>query len=543
MAPSFLRKKPRHSNNQASAPRDTPTIRHSLSLPDLTTPLIDTSSWEEVPPFTFSSAQGNSPVSPTPRAAGSPVSPVCRSSGTRNRKPSMVGGHGGEVQFHRPFTPKLVINSSPHNVFWGGDFRVSAAQWGRDSATKQGGQAQGLGVGNGRADVRQSMASVVSRRKTRKKGAAEKMNVVVAGGKGVGKTSFINLMISSLSEPTPERLKPTPNPAPTSRPQSHTCLSTYSQDRILLRLIDTPGLELSPDDNIAVGGITAETALGHGEGVKAKERERGVKGLLRILEERFKYTLREESKVQRRVGADEGLVHLVLYLIDARAVLRPEEAQKPTQDVDWSCMGLFDDEGLQDPDHEQTETETNTFGPKLPSIEIDIIDRLSKRANVLPILSRTDSLTVSELEAVKAAVQRDLSAAFSKTPGRGFGVFGSDEESLSDSIKEEDMQVDQPDPRPPTPNSIHSTATLSAPGLPWSIFIPSPSVPGGAEVQAGARQFPWGTASVLDPEHSHFGLLLDNILGEYTKVLRNKTREVLYENFRTERLLAKSQGK
>ncbi|TYJ58098.1 hypothetical protein B9479_001194 [Cryptococcus floricola] len=509
MPPSFLRKKPRHSN-QAPAPKKPPAIRHSLSLPDLTTPLIDTSSWEEVPPFTFSSAQGDSPVSP--RGPGSPVSPIGRSSGTRNRKPSMVGGHGGEVQFHRPFTPKLVINSSPHNVSWGGDFRVSAAQWGRDASGKQ---AQGQGLG--RPDVRQSMASVASRRK------------------------FIDLMISSLSAPSPEQLKPTLNPAPTSRPQSHTCLSTHSQDRILLRLIDTPGLELCPDEDL-VGGIAAETALGHGVGVKGKERERGVKGLLRILEERFKYTLREESKVQRRVGADEGLVHLVIYLIDAREVLRPEEARKPTQEIDWSCVGLFDDEGLQDPDHEQTDTETSTFGPKLSSIEIDIIDRLSTRANVLPILSRSDTLTVSELEAVKAAVQRDLSAAFSKTPGRGFGVFGSDEESLSDSIKEEDMEVDQPDPRPPTPNSIHSTASLSAPGLPWSIFIPSPSVSGGPEVTAGVRQFPWGTATVLEPEHSHFGLLLDNILGEYTKVLRNKTREVLYENYRTERLLAKSQG-
>ncbi|ODO10961.1 hypothetical protein I350_01560 [Cryptococcus amylolentus CBS 6273] len=505
MPPSFLRKKPRHSN-QTLAPKNPPAIRHSLSLPDLTTPLIDTSSWEEVPPFTFS-AQGDSPVSP--RGPGSPVSPVCRSSGTRNRKPSMVGGRGGEVQFHRPFTPKLVINSSPHNVSWGGDFRVSAAQWGRDASGKHAGQAQGQGLG--RPDVRQSMASVASRRKSRKKGAAEKMNVVVAGGKGVGKTSQVANLIHDY--------------------------------RILLRLIDTPGLELCPDEDL-VGGIAAETALGHGVGVKGKERERGVKGLLRILEERFKYTLREESKVQRRVGADEGLVHLVIYLIDAREVLRPEEARKPTQEVDWSCVGLFDDESLQDPDHEQTDTETSTFGPNLSSIEIDIIDRLSIRANVLPIISRTDTLTVSELEAVKAAVQRDLSAAFSKTPGRGFGVFGSDEESLSDStnIKEEDMEVDQPDPRPPTPNSIHSTASLSAPGLPWSIFIPSPSVSGGPEVTAGVRQFPWGTATVLEPEHSHFGLLLDNILGDYTKVLRNRTREVLYENYRTERLLAESQG-
>lgn len=43
---------------------------------------------------------------------------------------------------------------------------------------------------------------------------------------------------------------------------------------------------------------------------KERENERNVNGLLNIVEERFEYTLREERKVRRRVGAEEGLVHL-----------------------------------------------------------------------------------------------------------------------------------------------------------------------------------------------------------------------------------------
>lgn len=43
---------------------------------------------------------------------------------------------------------------------------------------------------------------------------------------------------------------------------------------------------------------------------KEGENERNVKGLLNIVEDRFEYTLREERKVRRRVGAEEGLVHL-----------------------------------------------------------------------------------------------------------------------------------------------------------------------------------------------------------------------------------------
>lgn len=61
-------------------------------------------------------------------------------------------------------------------------------------------------------------------------------------------------------------------------------------------MIDTPGLDLSlGEDQVAA---------------KEGENERNVKGLLNIVEERFEYTLREERKVRRRVGAEEGLVHL-----------------------------------------------------------------------------------------------------------------------------------------------------------------------------------------------------------------------------------------
>lgn len=57
------------------------------------------------------------------------------------------------------------------------------------------------------------------------------------------------------------------------------------------------------------------------------------------------------------------------------------------------------------------------------------IRQLEKRANVLPVVSHTDSLTIDELEDVKAAVNRDLAAVFARTPGKGFGVFrtGHDE--------------------------------------------------------------------------------------------------------------------
>lgn len=220
MTPSFLRKKLRQTSSaQQQPPHKNPhnntIVRHSLSLPDLTTPLLDPSSWEEVPPFTFTFPAVHTPASKsdssskrTPKGGGvgmvlcrppkqkqqqdqqglGTTSPSARASGiglgntiqTRNRTPSLVGN---EVQFHRPFTPNKVVN--PFSGGWkDGDFRMSHASWDRGGTFAE--------MGMGTRGVRESMPSVISRRKTRKKGAAEKMNIVVAGRKGAGKTRQVD---------------------------------------------------------------------------------------------------------------------------------------------------------------------------------------------------------------------------------------------------------------------------------------------------------------------------------------------------------------
>ena len=64
-------------------------------------------------------------------------------------------------------------------------------------------------------------------------------------------------------------------------------------DPLQLRLIDTPGLNLSNDP------------------VSSKARERGVAGLTRLLEDRFEETLKEESRIVRtRKRQEDGMIHL-----------------------------------------------------------------------------------------------------------------------------------------------------------------------------------------------------------------------------------------
>jgi septin family protein len=86
-----------------------------------------------------------------------------------------------------------------------------------------------------------------------------------------------------------------PSPTgPTLRLSSQVVTAAVEQyDPVQLRLIDTPGLNLSNDP------------------VASKARERGVAGLTRLLEERFEETLKEESRIIRtRKRQEDGMIHL-----------------------------------------------------------------------------------------------------------------------------------------------------------------------------------------------------------------------------------------
>ncbi|QRV77659.1 Septin-9 [Ceratobasidium sp. AG-Ba] len=53
------------------------------------------------------------------------------------------------------------------------------------------------------------------------------------------------------------------------------------------------------------------------------------------------------------------------------------------------------------------------------------------------------------------------------------------------------------------------------------------------------RKYRWGTIDVLDPAHCDVGVLRSVVLGSHMNALKTHTREVLYEKYRTEKLLAR----
>lgn len=90
----------------------------------------------------------------------------------------------------------------------------------------------------------------------------------------------------------------------------------------------------------------------------------------------------------------------------------------------------------------------------------------------------------------------------------------------------------------------HAPSVDTTPATPMSLTTAPPRtafLDGPPEALHGVftRKFRWGTVDVLDPKHCDFSALRTAVLSTHLKVLKTQTKEVLYEKYRTEKLLAR----
>lgn len=150
-----------------------------------------------------------------------------------------------------------------------------------------------------------SRAGTMRRARQRRQAA---LTVIVAGPQCSGKTSFIDALTGVLDAEAP-RL--TVRMGPTTGVVRHDV--HVPDERRGVTLFDTPGLPA---------------------GERKQERARALNALLTIVEERLARVLDEEAKVVRRKSDGGELVHLIIYVIDARTVLAPVNPV----DVDWDTV-------------------------------------------------------------------------------------------------------------------------------------------------------------------------------------------------------------
>lgn len=152
--------------------------------------------------------------------------------------------------------------------------------------------------------------------------------------------------------------------------------------------------------------------------------------------------------------------------------------------------------------------------------DIRILKRLTIRVNVIPVIAKADLLTNTQLANLKQAIKRDLK---------------------QHDIRVFDFPVDEDEVEPELVQEIANVQSQ----FPFSVITPEDAditEPNTGEKIRG-RQYAWGIIDCLNPKHCDFVVLRDILLSSHRKLFKDITLEVFYEQYRTERLMARKASK
>lgn len=190
-----------------------------------------------------------------------------------------------------------------------------------------------------------------------------------------------------------------------------------------------------------------------------------VETLVHYLETQFDEVLRQEALVCRNPRFEDHRVHACLYFLP------------PTN------------QGLRE-------------------LDIEVMSKLSSRVNIIPVISKADTLTETEMVNAKKAVMESIQAH--NIPIFTFNYDLDDEESMEENAALREM-------------------------LPFAV-VGSNSIYQVENVYTRAREYPWGFVRVEDPLHSDFTALRSVLFGSHIQELRDTTQFMIYEKYRTEQL-------
>ncbi|KAG6854647.1 hypothetical protein C0991_003295 [Blastosporella zonata] len=210
----------------------------------------------------------------------------------------------------------------------------------------------------------------------------------VVGAKGIGKTALLRLLLDTADiSPTAtidqkaalDRFLRGSTKSTQSIETACVELCESRFDRVLLSVIDTPGLDYKKGKELKL--------------------ERQVNSVLKYVDAQYADTLSEESKVIRKNRGDQH-IHVCLYMIDPKLMVTVERHTSSTKTRSENTVppDLVPDISSGDDSEDEDDT-VLTMSPA----EIRVIHRLSTRANILPVIAHADSLTDEKLQAVKLA--------------------------------------------------------------------------------------------------------------------------------------------
>lgn len=285
-----------------------------------------------------------------------------------------------------------------------------------------------------------------------------------------------------------------------------------------------------------------------------------LRGVTGFLEGKFEETLREEMKVIRSPGVRDTHIHCTFLVLDPvrldeNIAAAERAAQGTSKASDSPVVGILDQ-----------------------YLDLQVLRTVLGKTTVVPIISKADTITTAHMAYLRKAVWNSLKRA-NIDPLEVLTLEDQEEYTSSDSADEEEARPKQPeattpdgeqngeDPAAtteesePTPESaegndteekeekeekekekpqVASTSVSSgsqavAQNLPFSILSPDPH-----SLQAGdepvGRRFAWGFADPYNPDHCDFVKLKNSVFSDWRSELREASRVIWYENWRTSRL-------
>lgn len=158
----------------------------------------------------------------------------------------------------------------------------------------------------------------------------------------------------------------------------------------------------------------------------------------------------------------------------------------------------------------------------LKPLDIWTMKHLSQRCNLIPVISKADTLTAQELQLFKSRIRQVIEAQEIAifTPPLDYadgaqGAAGSLDEANAPALE-------------------HARQLIES--MPFAIVGSEDRYDNGSGTMVLARKYPWGLVEVENDEHCDFRKLRALLLGTYMLDLITSTEQTHYENYRRTRL-------
>ncbi|KAJ5769109.1 hypothetical protein N7520_003668 [Penicillium odoratum] len=364
-----------------------------------------------------------------------------------------------------------------------------------------------------------AVSTVNSPRRVRRRKDPTSYNILVVGARNSGKTEFLNFLRKALTMPahkhpirTAEELEELERQTSAYEGFTSQYLETeFDGERVGLTLWDSTGLERNIVD-LQMRAVTG------------------------FLESKFEETLAEEMKVVRSPGARDTHIHCTFLLLD------PVRLDENIAAAERFANGT------------SKATDTPVMGVLDQNLDLQVLRTILGKTTIVPVISKADTITSAHMEYLRKAVWNSLKKA-NIDPLEILTLEDQEEYSSSESADEESLDERESEAESPessgssdskmptrTPSQrSQSTRKSSAsqgsvnPNVPFSILSPDPHSLASGEEPVG-RRFPWGFADPYNPEHCDFVRLKDAVFTEWRSELREASRVIWYERWRTNRL-------